>query len=197
MRNTPTGVGKTWAISSSKMTEKKHPHGRGEDTRITPSSIPLWETPPRAWGRLAKWRRIMHGPRNTPTGVGKTFPPRHDPRSRQKHPHGRGEDRRSSAARWACAETPPRAWGRPPGEGGLPLSHRNTPTGVGKTHQACQSLGCARKHPHGRGEDGSGLMPFGQGVETPPRAWGRRRRGRRRRRRHIRNTPTGVGKTAP
>ena len=54
--------------------------------------------------------------------------------------------------------------------------------------------GAARKHPHGRGEDG-GLLERGiKHAETPPRAWGRLLSGGAQAT-HQRNTPTGVGKT--
>ena len=93
----------------------------------------------------------------------------------QKHPHGRGEDETKTAAISITAETPPRAWGRPKhGDKAVPPR---------------------RKHPHGRGEDSSTLIARKLGPETPPRAWGRpakRLLGKG----FIRNTPTGVGKTA-
>src|SRR5690606_880992 len=46
----------------------------------------------------------------------------------------------------------------------------------------------------GRGEDWRRPSCPPTGLETPPRAWGRRWRTRKRRTR-ARNTPTGVGKT--
>ena len=113
---------------------------------------------------------------NTPTGVGKTHRWPHLHRRAQKHPHGRGEDKRLLRPAPPPPETPPRAWGRPRLHRAMRWRDRNTPTGVGKT--------TARKHfSH-------------QPPETPPRAWGRRwpallaltTCG---------NTPTGVGKTPP
>ena len=73
--------------------------------------------------------------------------------------------------------------------------NRNTPTGVGKTHNQRRIEKLVEKHPHGRGEDAacSALMPLL--LETPPRAWGRPRL-RPSVGRTPRNTPTGVGKTA-
>ena len=71
---------------------------------------------------------------------------------------------------------------------------RNTPTGVGKTVPQYFKPVIFWKHPHGRGED----CCYGNGSrgqkETPPRAWGRRKKSpcpciK------CRNTPTGVGKT--
>ena len=49
--NTPTGVGKTLAAGAGKETEKKHPHGRGEDLAYLAGNAHAAETPPRAWGR--------------------------------------------------------------------------------------------------------------------------------------------------
>ena len=91
-------------------------------------------------------------------------------------------------------ETPPRAWGRPPGPAGDPEHGGNTPTGVGKTAPAPAHCAAQRKHPHGRGEDLHVHHALRCELETPPRAWGRRwgwwgsAAG-------CRNTPTGVGKT--
>ena len=91
-------------------------------------------------------------------------------------------------------ETPPRAWGRRLNVTYVFAKTRNTPTGVGKTlADTCTS--CAtKKHPHGRGEDLVGFDLNRSRLETPPRAWGRRR-GLKSRVRKSRNTPTGVGKT--
>ena len=71
---------------------------------------------------------------------------------------------------------------------------RNTPTCVGKTRRAVASLPCIQKHPHVRGEDLCHCPVKASGVETPPRAWGRRSisiNGTT----YIGNTPTCVGKT--
>ncbi len=71
---------------------------------------------------------------------------------------------------------------------------RNTPTGVGKTKPVSKQQPFIKKHPHGRGKDLSKSDGRARGLETPPRAWGRRCRwcqGKA----CCRNTPTGVGKT--
>ena len=70
--NTPTGVGKTCAPRSKSSPTRKHPHGRGEDSRTAWVSSMSGETPPRAWGRLCPLGRIRRSAGNTPTGVGKT-----------------------------------------------------------------------------------------------------------------------------
>ncbi len=153
------------------------------------------ETPPRAWGRPIS-SDIMHLlPGNTPTGVGKTifWPVAY--LSKQKHPHGRGEDKPQLEQVTLSLETPPRAWGRLLLIRNLWPIPRNTPTGVGKTISYCY-LGCLlKKHPHGRGEDLFPCYVLSCTLETPPRAWGRPTMG------HspmlaLRNTPTGVGKTS-
>ena len=91
-------------------------------------------------------------------------------------------------------ETPPRAWGRLLNRPADANGKGNTPTGVGKTRYHLRPKGLGTKHPHGRGEDRQHLRRARAVKETPPRAWGRRRR-RRYRRAFGRNTPTGVGKT--
>ncbi len=70
----------------------------------------------------------------------------------------------------------------------------NTPTCVGKTIRFTGCIQRGKKHPHVRGEDPRPTVTGPISVETPPRAWGRRRiivndtpyTG---------NTPTCVGKT--
>ncbi len=90
--NTPTGVGKTTIPSLTRICERKHPHGRGEDDSITLAVKASKETPPRAWGRLYTRRNHCALGGNTPTGVGKTISDVATNGAIQKHPHGRGED---------------------------------------------------------------------------------------------------------
>ena len=71
-RNTPTSVGKTSPFLSPAGLVEKHPHERGEDDFETVALDVMTETPPRAWGRLAKSDRARYVQRNTPTSVGKT-----------------------------------------------------------------------------------------------------------------------------
>ncbi len=112
----------------------------------------------------------------------------------QKHPHGRGEDLKSTKKSAQARETPPRAWGRRAVPALAVAVSGNTPTGVGKTVASAATSGLGRKHPHGRGEDSPCGASSPDRCETPPRAWGRQSY-------YIgshqsdRNTPTGVGKT--
>ena len=194
MRNTPTGVGKTYRRHIHHSQHRKHPHGRGEDDRPKLGKDRRIETPPRAWGRRGCGAAVGLVKRNTPTGVGKTKAIEAHVGKSWKHPHGRGEDLNADLLALKRVETPPRAWGRRPGDAMERSYRRNTPTGVGKTAAPIAQACCARKHPHGRGEDRVTEVPFGGAAETPPRAWGRLhfhlvRAG------EYGNTPTGVGKT--
>ena len=111
----------------------KHPHGRGEDPKMLAASSCARETPPRAWGRPIETQISSFVKRNTPTGVGKTAILPGLLCQDEKHPHGRGEDKRHLSSERTTRETPPRAWGRHGVE--IPYSKEagNTPTGVGKT----------------------------------------------------------------
>ena len=53
--------------------EKKHPHVRGENLVLPSGGTWIWETPPRAWGKLQYTRIIEEHAGNTPTCVGKTI----------------------------------------------------------------------------------------------------------------------------
>ena len=110
---------------------------------------------------------------NTPTGVGKTPAARLPLQFGQKHPHGRGEDSGRIDIDAEDLETPPRAWGRLDQCLALRKLTRNTPTGVGKTMVVSSTSISNEKHPHGRGEDTEYLLLRKDGLETPPRAWGR------------------------
>ena len=70
------------------------------------------ETPPRAWGRHPSAPEKVTNIGNTPTGVGKTFLQMSEQQKREKHPHGRGEDKNPEDNGAYKEETPPRAWGR-------------------------------------------------------------------------------------
>ncbi len=151
--NTPTCVGRTHGSCAARTSPEKHPHVRGED-QIVASVLTLnKETPPRAWGGLARAGASSLLRRNTPTCVGRTdssalpipFP--------GKHPHVRGEDSPGNRPRGCPSETPPRAWGgrlKPLLDG---VEGRNTPTCVGRTSRTSRSGSYRRKHPHVRGED--------------------------------------------
>ncbi len=152
------------------------------------------ETPPRAWGRPCWPVLVWLHRRNTPTGVGKTKPLLQTNGRVRKHPHGRGEDVGQQLKALIPVETPPRAWGRPTAGWAGSGSARNTPTGVGKTLSCALLRSCPQKHPHGRGEDNHRQQNPSDLIETPPRAWGRRIVFSKYIN-HLRNTPTGVGKT--
>ena len=153
------------------------------------------ETPPRAWGRPQSTGPlpISHG--NTPTGVGKTRRAGRYSVHREKHPHGRGEDKLGLPIEKGIKETPPRAWGRLMNDRTCKNCSRNTPAGVGKTPDPVGATSTGEKHPHGRGEDSGLMMYHVWEAETPPRAWGRLDEQLVEALR-VRNTPTGVGKTA-
>ena len=193
-RNTPTCVGKTPASFSSDTHQRKHPHVRGEDSRLIAEHHGQIETPPRAWGRLGLPLPMLSAGGNTPTCVGKTAAAISPACSRRKHPHVRGEDASLSATMEATLETPPRAWGRL-AAAVLANGYRgNTPTCVGKTPALRRALRRKRKHPHVRGEDSSIRSRRAPFAETPPRAWGRQGSVREASV-GTRNTPTCVGKT--
>ena len=90
--NTPTCMGKTSIIHSSKRHTWKHPHVHGEDGTDRNEAAMRIETPPRAWGRLSWFAIQSFNGRNTPTCMGKTpFDPYTFTRL-TKHPHVHGED---------------------------------------------------------------------------------------------------------
>ena len=90
--------------------------------------------------------------------------------------------------------SPPRVWGRRAPACRRWGADRFTPTGVGKTADDDAFAADIEVHPHGCGEDVSGMSQSRRMKGSPPRVWGRHRLCQNRNR-QIRFTPTGVGKT--
>ena len=173
--NTPTCVGKTLILMQQRPQLRKHPHVRGEDSKRRQVLMTKTETPPRAWGRHTIRNTHLARLRNTPTCVGKTRTAKNRKGQAWKHPHVRGEDIFiGNDPTWA-AETPPRAWGRPPEDSQHVVDSGNTPTCVGKTKVRNLRCNTRWKHPHVRGEDADLAEEAFKNSETPPRAWGRPR----------------------
>ncbi len=193
-RNTPTCVGKTLFLVVVNRSLWKHPHLRGEDAEMRSSAQRITETPPPAWGRRKGLMMKHLSNRNTPTCVGKTRDHRTGQQGREKHPHLRGEDSRFRLSFLLPAETPPPAWGRHSLDRKDFASKRNTPTCVGKTLAHFYQFGQQWKHPHLRGEDAVLYRRKRGDLETPPPAWGRRRKTSQACF-SVGNTPTCVGKT--
>ena len=127
---------------------------RGEDDGDDERPETRMEIPPHAWGRRNREKILIPLHRNTPTCVGKTTPVPSVYKSREKHPHMRGEDPSTVTTPPETMETPPHAWGRLGLSGDSGLSPGNTPTCVGKTSEAKETTALPGKHPHMRGEDG-------------------------------------------
>ena len=168
---------------------------RGEDDRIAGTSFRIAETPPRAWGRPRHDGTPRRCARNTPTCVGKTVDAWLQTGKGMEHPHVRGEDDSDVDTPCRFSGTPPRAWGRLSLASDKQRAAGNTPTCVGKTNREREIADMSRKHPHVRGEDACRLWKKDNGVETPPRAWGRPLDGQAELS-TCRNTPTCVGKTS-
>ena len=167
---------------------------RGEDWTTTLKQEAGLETPPHAWGRRVLVHLSVEKAGNTPTCVGKTDCHNHSDHRVEKHPHMRGEDNSIQGQKVPAIETPPHAWGRLDRTPASQCSPRNTPTCVGKTSGFWILAFVYRKHPHMRGEDMASGCTKDEVAETPPHAWGRRRKQNAPHKRHG-NTPTCVGKT--
>ena len=173
LRNTSTDVEKTLRIPIWVLSMRKHLHGRGEDLSIRRTSLFILETPPRTLRRRFVHHEVIRVGGNTSTDVEKTSSAEMSTSLREKHLHGRGEDRSIQCAEsiWqkhlhgrgedrtgiradrGLPETPPRTWRRP------------------KAH--IKDLDPSRKHLHGRGEDFADWHFRRLFRETPPRTWRR------------------------
>ncbi len=115
-------------------------------------------------------------------------------RLRRDHPHGRGENPKQA---FECAHKhgpSPRAWGKRKRLSGPEVAERTIPTGVGKTNIVVILGLLSWDHPHGRGENDKfwTRMPISTGPS--PRAWGKRATGVVAAMANG-TIPTGVGKT--
>jgi len=129
----PTGVGKTQPDRPPATCTPDHPHGRGENSAICAASLALAGPSPRAWGKRLVCPVWPFRTRTIPTGVGKTGSSSTTSRARSDHPHGRGENRRSSYRGYAQRGPSPRAWGKLKLTDELDWALGTIPTGVGKT----------------------------------------------------------------
>ena len=132
-RNIPTGVGKTIKADGSLDDNAEHPHGRGENFKISGGNLVTTGTSPRAWGKLPGELVDFPDRRNIPTGVGKTTASSPRPCGGSEHPHGRGENKPRPKTLNTKVGTSPRAWGKHAEQIETLLTRRNIPTGVGKT----------------------------------------------------------------
>src|SRR5579884_2154703 len=150
-----------------------HPHVRGDDGPVAPVAPVAPGSPPRAWGRLYRTGALDPSARFTPTCVGTTLPPQHQPVRSSVHPHVRGDDRGCFLCRVQSSGSPPRAWGRLSDHHEDDRRARFTPTCVGTTIVYRCTFILNSVHPHVRGDDD--IRGQRQVVITgsPPRAWGR------------------------
>jgi len=152
-RFTPTCVGKTATVYSSKRQNPVHPHMRGEDSAAHCAKYSRAGSPPHAWGRLCGYNGRRLERRFTPTCVGKTGRHAASDMAQTVHPHMRGEDLLSMPCSKGVSGSPPHAWGRRNILWGDDFAHGFTPTCVGKTKNPPLFERENPVHPHMRGED--------------------------------------------
>ena len=169
-----------------------HPHGRGDNVFRPAVFPPRVGSPPRAWGQLSQPPPPRRPRRFTPTGVGTIVARGIFALSRPVHPHGRGDNRRTSRGCRRCCGSPPRAWGQCYRRHYRSGAARFTPTGVGTMSTRRRCTACTTVHPHGRGDNRYRSSADAALVGSPPRAWGQSTAGARPTR-VRRFTPTGVG----
>jgi len=214
-RFTPTCVGTARGKPLTLASSPVHPHVRGDGAPEPPVRISCAGSPPRAWGRRYALPCHPTTARFTPTCVGTANQVTVVSQGWAVHPHVRGDGARVAGHREALTGSPPRAWGRLRGSGGVVGRGRFTPTCVGTARPTSRHARSKSVHPHVRGDgdrheaglheravhphvrgDGSSAANVGRwSTGSPPRAWGRLL-WRRCRRGTIRFTPTCVG-TAP
>ena len=152
IRFTPTRVGNTGRIESSRPCHPVHPHACGEYWVMALALPLLIGSPPRVWGIQDKYCEGEACERFTPTRVGNTRPPQQLP----TQPCG----------------SPPRVWGIRDIGVVTSTAMRFTPTRVGNTQPRYQSEVLSSVHPHACGEYPEPEPEPGRIVGSPPRVWG-------------------------
>src|SRR5438046_1680554 len=88
-RFTPTRVGTTALALGPRRHRTVHPHARGDDAIARAAARRRLGSPPRAWGRRARWLLTELRRRFTPTRVGTTGKTPQGVRLLAVHPHAR------------------------------------------------------------------------------------------------------------
>ena len=132
--------------------------------------------------------------RNTPTNVGNTCSVSNLSEKFWKHPHECGKYGVWNRSITDLGETPPRMWEILYKHTTYFPCYRNTPTNVGNTTKALDTIPYKRKHPHECGKYLSVIPQRPQSVETPPRMWEILQIPEEYKD-EIGNTPTNVGNT--
>ena len=169
-----------------------HPHGRGDNLVAAAQWVWANGSPPRAWGQCTDRQQNIEFHRFTPTGVGTMTPSPTPTPIPPVHPHGRGDNSVTPSRHAINVGSPPRAWGQSLQAPARSTYWRFTPTGVGTISSSASPIHILAVHPHGRGDNESGIKPESPGDGSPPRAWEQslRHQGAQPGRRF---TPTGVG----
>ena len=149
----PTHAGKTIATYGGMMLNGAHPHSRGEnlmwvwESPRTGGSSPLTRGKPVGRPiRLALMRLI-------PTHAGKTANRRHTSSARTAHPHSRGENPSTDAARSSQRGSSPLTRGKLDYATSGQSWGRLIPTHAGKTAARPATTPTPTAHPHSRGEN--------------------------------------------
>ena len=145
-----------------------HPHGRGDNALLPALDCEENGSPPRAWGQYTVPHHHLAPERFTPTGVGTMAVLSLLHAQMAVHPHGRGDNRRSSARVRRRPGSPPRAWGQYARYRSSADAARFTPTGVGTMAFSARSAAAKPVHPHGRGDKGPGTYSHNYGVRFTP-----------------------------
>ena len=175
-RFTPTCVGKTAPNPQIRDWHKVHPHVCGENGLYWAVCHGHGGSPPRVWGKLQDWSKLIEIKRFTPTCVGKTTSPSLGLKLSSVHPHVCGENPASQGETMAQAGSPPRVWGKLLFLIFTVSLLRFTPTCVGKTTGTGTGTGIQAVHPHVCGENHTTVRSIATWVGSPPRVWGKRNR---------------------
>ncbi len=172
MRITPTCVGSTPVRRFKQACGRDHPHLRGE--HVDPDSINwgIEGSPPPAWGALKLKFQPQLKTRITPTCVGSTSTGQTSTKTKEDHPHLRGEHSRKTIAKIQKVGSPPPAWGARYIRLHATIKERITPTCVGSTLCGVLAMHAGGDHPHLRGEHCFFSKNATAAKGSPPPAWG-------------------------
>ncbi len=132
-RITPADAGKTDKLSYSKLKDRDHPRGCGENSSASSSLIPHQGSPPRMRGKQIRFYCKLTDNRITPADAGKTIFRQSFRHRIRDHPRGCGENFVPIYRLTAFQGSPPRMRGKQNLLTATYSENRITPADAGKT----------------------------------------------------------------
>ena len=149
----PTHAGKTSTPIMTHVSDRAHPHSRGENDNVARLAAITRGSSPLTRGKRVRGRRTRMDTGLIPTHAGKTPSVAVRRGTARAHPHSRGENGRLRASAYVRWGSSPLTRGKPQGTPEQSIYSGLIPTHAGKTDGCAPALVSGGAHPHSRGEN--------------------------------------------